>query len=116
MDYIHHYSSPLGGITVASDGEAITGLWFDGQKYFADTLEKEHDEKWINDLVRDIKSGVYGDIIRAKGVISSGGKNMLVNVTPNDDEIKFYPRFAEPGMTFIGSVLDHEKIEALKEV
>lgn len=79
-------------------------------------LEKEHDEKWINDLVRDIKSGVYGDIIRAKGVISSGGKNMLVNVTPMDDEIKFYPRFAEPGMTFIGSVLDREKIEALKEV
>ena len=79
-------------------------------------LKKERSEEWIKAFVRDIKSGRYGDIIRAKGVISSGGKNMLVNVTPNDDEIKFYPRFAEPGMTFIGSVLDHEKIEALKEV
>ena len=38
MDYIWHYSSPLGGITLASDGEALTGLWFDGQKYFASTL------------------------------------------------------------------------------
>jgi len=38
MDYIHHYDSPLGGITLAADGEALTGLWFDGQKHFADTL------------------------------------------------------------------------------
>lgn len=38
MDYIWHYSSPLGGITLASDREALTGLWFDGQKYFASTL------------------------------------------------------------------------------
>ena len=45
MEYIHHYDSPLGGITTASDGKALTGLWFDGQKYFADTLEKDHEEK-----------------------------------------------------------------------
>ena len=45
MDYIHHYASPLGGITLASDGSALTGLWFDGQKYFADTLDAEHCEK-----------------------------------------------------------------------
>ena len=45
MDYTHHYISPLGGITMASDGEYLTGLWFDGQKYFADTLSVQHDEK-----------------------------------------------------------------------
>ena len=45
MDYTHHYESPLGGITLASDGEALIGLWFDGQKYYADTLQKEHKEK-----------------------------------------------------------------------
>ena len=45
MDYTHHYDSPLGGITLASDGEALTGLWFDGQKYFGDTLGREHAEK-----------------------------------------------------------------------
>ena len=27
-------ASPLGGITLASDGAALTGLWFDGQKHF----------------------------------------------------------------------------------
>ena len=45
MDYTFHYPSPLGGITLASDGEALTGLWFDGQKYFADTLDAEYAEK-----------------------------------------------------------------------
>ena len=45
MDYTHHYISPMGGITVAGDGEALTGLWFDGQKYYAGTLSPEHEEK-----------------------------------------------------------------------
>ena len=45
MDYTHHYESPLGGITLASDGEALIGLWFDGQKYFADSLGREHKEQ-----------------------------------------------------------------------
>lgn len=45
MQYTSHYLSPLGGITLASDGDALTGLWFDGQKYFADTLDKEHSEE-----------------------------------------------------------------------
>lgn len=45
MDYTHHYDSPLGGITLASDGKALTGLWFDGQKHYADTLDKENKER-----------------------------------------------------------------------
>ena len=45
MDYTHRYDSPLGGITLASDGQALTGLWFDGQRYFADTLRERHEEK-----------------------------------------------------------------------
>ena len=44
MYYICKYGSPLGGITLASDGENLTGLWFDGQKYFADNLPKQHEE------------------------------------------------------------------------
>lgn len=45
MDYTTHYDSPLGGITLASDGEALIGLWFDGQKYFAEALDKHHEER-----------------------------------------------------------------------
>ena len=42
MKYTHHYESPLGGITLASDGTALTGLWFDGQKYFGDRLDPKN--------------------------------------------------------------------------
>ena len=45
MDCIHHYDSPLGGITLASDGVSLTGLWFDGQKYFGSTLSGDCQEK-----------------------------------------------------------------------
>ena len=45
MDYLYHYDSPLGGITLAGDGKALTGLWFDGQQYFGSTLDPEHGEK-----------------------------------------------------------------------
>lgn len=33
-----HIPSPVGTICLASDGEALTGLWLEGQKYFAATL------------------------------------------------------------------------------
>ncbi len=45
MTYIYRYHSPLGGITVSSNGIEITGLWFDGQKYFGDTLPENYEEK-----------------------------------------------------------------------
>ena len=45
MDYMHHCNSPLGGITLASDGENLIGLWFDGQKYYADGLDPQHAER-----------------------------------------------------------------------
>ncbi len=41
MIYTDAYASPLGAITLASDGTALTGLWFDGQKYFGSTLPQE---------------------------------------------------------------------------
>lgn len=41
MNYTIHYDSPLGGITLASDGHALTGLWFDGQRHFGSTLEPQ---------------------------------------------------------------------------
>jgi len=42
MDYTAHYTSPLGRMTLASDGTALTGLWFDGQRNFANELKKNH--------------------------------------------------------------------------
>ena len=45
MDYTYHYDSPLGGMTMASDGEALTGLWFDGQEHETETLCADHTER-----------------------------------------------------------------------
>lgn len=42
MMYTLHYASPLGGILLAADEIGLTGLWFDGEKYFADGLDPEH--------------------------------------------------------------------------
>ena len=39
MDYVHHLQTPLGGVTLASDGEALIGLWFDGQRHFGYGLD-----------------------------------------------------------------------------
>ncbi|WP_124100647.1 methylated-DNA--[protein]-cysteine S-methyltransferase [Ruminococcus sp. Marseille-P6503] len=47
MTYTYHYNSPLGGITLSSNGTELTGLWFDGQKYFGDTLEEKYEEKGL---------------------------------------------------------------------
>lgn len=45
MIYIQQYKSPLGSITMAADEKALTGLWFDGQKYFGETLPSEVEKK-----------------------------------------------------------------------
>ena len=44
MEFTHHVASPLGGITLASDGHALTGLWFDGQRHFPSALSAETTE------------------------------------------------------------------------
>ena len=45
MIYTQHYESPLGGILLAADDIGLTGLWFEGQKYFARTLDTVHQEQ-----------------------------------------------------------------------
>lgn len=45
MIYSAHYSSPLGALLLASDGENIVGLWLEGQKYFAATVTGKMEEK-----------------------------------------------------------------------
>ena len=41
MIYVSRYKSQIGNILLASDEEGLTGLWFEGQKYFANTLPDE---------------------------------------------------------------------------
>lgn len=59
MQYVKTYSSPIGKILLAADEEGLCGLWFEGAKYFGQSLEKERKEedtpvlkkaeKWLDD-------------------------------------------------------------------
>ncbi len=42
MIYTCNYTSPIGDLLLAADEVGLTGLWFEGQKYYAATLLKEH--------------------------------------------------------------------------
>ena len=45
MISIYKYKSPLGWMTMAGEKTALTGLWFDEQKYFGSTLPETYEEK-----------------------------------------------------------------------
>lgn len=45
MQYISTYMSPVGGVLLAADEIGLTGLWFDGQKYYAESLDPENEKK-----------------------------------------------------------------------
>lgn len=66
MYYKTQYNSPIGQITLASDGENLAGLWFDAQKHFGgkiiDKLIENDDIKifhytklWLNDYFKGAK-------------------------------------------------------------
>ena len=42
MIFVSHYDSPLGMIYMAADDDVLKGVWFEGQKYFANTLPVGH--------------------------------------------------------------------------
>ena len=48
MFHTTRHTSPLGPILLAADGSKLVGLWFEGQKYFGDTVRGGFSEK--NDL------------------------------------------------------------------
>ena len=54
MQYTSHYESPLGAMLLAADDEGMTGLWFEGQKYFARLLAPAHKEM-DNPILREAK-------------------------------------------------------------
>ena len=41
MISLQHYMSPLGGILLAADEIGVTGLWFDGSRFYADNVPAE---------------------------------------------------------------------------
>lgn len=47
MEYIYTYDSPLGIITMAGENDSLTGLWIEGQKYFASSLKSDFKERLL---------------------------------------------------------------------
>ena len=41
MLYVSYYDSPIGKITLGAREDVLVGAWFEGQKYFANTLPDE---------------------------------------------------------------------------
>ncbi len=41
---VQNYASPMGDMLLAADEIGLTGVWFDGEKFFADNLPAEHEE------------------------------------------------------------------------
>ena len=80
VHYIMKYPSPLGEITVASDGENIVGLWLEGQKYFAATLEGE---------LREENLPVFDTVRRWLDIYFSGGEpDFLPPLAPKGSEFR----------------------------
>lgn len=66
--YICKMSSPVGALTVASDGEHVTGLWIDGQKYYAAGLKEVKEQelpvfKQVRDWLSQYFSGAAPDFM-----------------------------------------------------
>ena len=57
--YKSYYESPIGLMTLVSDGDALIGVWIEGQKYFAATMDENTVEK--NDLEIYIKTRSWLD-------------------------------------------------------
>ncbi|NHZ46440.1 methylated-DNA--[protein]-cysteine S-methyltransferase [Nitratidesulfovibrio liaohensis] len=56
MFYSTRYSSPIGPVLVASDGDNLVGLWLEGQKYFGGTVAEERvpkDDLSVFSVVRE---------------------------------------------------------------
>ena len=45
MMYTTQYMSPLGNMLLAADASGLTGAWFEGQTYFARSLDAQHQER-----------------------------------------------------------------------
>lgn len=56
MYFKMEYMSPLGPLTMASDGNALIGLWMEGQKYFVATVQEEMAESDDLPVFNDAKS------------------------------------------------------------
>lgn len=78
MQYIDFYKSPIGDMMMACDEVGLSGLWFEGKKYFASTLNPneprvqkalpifEQTKKWL-DIYFEGKNPAFMPALSLKG-------------------------------------------------
>lgn len=54
MYFFSECESPVGNLTIASDGSAVCGLWLDGQKYHGGSIPE--------DMTRDDEAGGFAEL------------------------------------------------------
>ena len=131
MQYITHYDSPLGGILLAADSEGLTGLWFDGAKYYAAGLDPDRREgslpvfdeakRWLDKYF----SGREPDFMPPLHMIGSAFQISVWNIlrqipygktaTYGDIAKELAARLALPRMSAqaVGGAVGHNKISIL---
>lgn len=76
MGYVAYYESPLGPMTLSSDGVALTGLWFDGQKHFGVSIGENPQESGLpvfDDTCRWLDAYFSGSIPGFSPLVSADG-------------------------------------------
>ena len=69
MIYYKEYASPIGKLTLVSDGTYLIGLYIDGQKYFLGNIKEEmqrnddliifkNTEDWLNKYFQGLKPNI----------------------------------------------------------
>jgi len=80
MEYIQKIKSPVGMLTVSSDGKNICGLWIEGQKYFLQTLEKNAAEQNLPVFENIRKWLQTGDLSLLPSMRTNASYNEVKNV------------------------------------
>ena len=70
MRYTDNYVSPMGNIVLAGDGTALTGLWFEGQKWFGTGL---------TDGAERAELPVFGQTKKWLDIYFGGGDSVLLS-------------------------------------
>ena len=89
MVYTCKYKSLIGDILLAADEIGLTGLWFEGQKYFANTLPEEHISQETS-ILTDAKKWLDEHNIKYT-------ERHIVEVNPTYDELKEW--YGKSGLT-----------------
>lgn len=55
MFYKSYYKSPLGKLLIIADDQAIKGVWFEGQKYYAKGYHLDQISERLTPLIQDAK-------------------------------------------------------------